>query len=124
MDNGQLSRAASQLGSRGVAERAVETHAAVEKLLAPAAANEALAAAEAPPALVEAQVVLKTLLDTPKGLAPGPSGLRTEHLRTVLDDRKPSSEPDLVARCPSALRGLPHPGQVAGLAVLAARFCR
>ena len=38
----------------------------------------------------------KVLLSTPTGLAPGPSGLRIEHLRTIIEDRRPSIEPALL----------------------------
>ena len=98
VDQGRHSQAAALLCSRGIAERSVETHEKVGKLFPAAPAHQPASAAFAPTPHVEIETsrLRQELLSTPKGLAPGPSGLRVEHLRTVLEDRKPTVEAELL----------------------------
>ena len=43
---------------------------------------------EAATAEIDQTLIRKIISDTPKGLAAGPSGLRVEHLHTLLSDRR------------------------------------
>jgi len=73
----------------------VETGRKVGKLFpaAPSHQSETAAFAPSPQVEIEELSLRQELLTTPKGLAPGPSGLRVEHLRTVLEDKSPLLKP-------------------------------
>ena len=87
VDQGLLSRAASQLGSRGLAPCTAETKATLEKLFPSGQLPLRPGNAPAPSIDVQAAAVKKIILHAPKGLAPGHSGLRAEHLKALLADR-------------------------------------
>ena len=95
VDMGRHSQAASQLCSPGIA---VGTHARVDKLfhMAPSPIPATFACPDAPDVELDVKTLRKALLDTPKGLAPGPSGLRIERLRTMLEGNRLSVEDGLL----------------------------
>ena len=57
---------------------------------------EPVVSAASPSVDVDDETLRKILLQTPKGLAPGPSGLRIEHIRAVMEDRKQGVEEGLL----------------------------
>ena len=87
VDQGLLSRAASQLSSRGLAPCNSATVQKVEALF-PIGQLPLKNALYEPPAFeLQPTDVKKAVIKSPKGLAAGCSGLRAEHMKTVLQDR-------------------------------------
>ena len=87
VDQGLLSRAAAQLCSRGIAPFGEETLLKVEKLFPAGELPLNVGGYEAPAFEFQPAAVKKAILNTPKGLAAGCSGLRAEHVKVVLQDR-------------------------------------
>ena len=87
VDDGLLSRAAAQLCSRGIAPHNANTAVKVGTLFPSIRANLGDDLPEAPSFSVAPDSVRKLVLQTPKGLAPGCSGLRAEYLKALLCDR-------------------------------------
>ena len=85
--SGMPSRACKTLLSRGVAEDTPETHAAVKQLLPNI--DESLGLDSMPlsdfSTEVAASDVYSVLVKCKRGLAPGPSGLRTDHLHDIME---------------------------------------
>ena len=87
VDQGLLSRAASQLSSRGVAPDNSTTVQKVQALFPTGQLPLESAIHEAPAFELQPADVKKAVLKSPKGLAAGCSGLRAEHIKPVLQDR-------------------------------------
>ena len=87
VDEGQLSRAAAQLCSRGLAPDNAETREKIRQLFPPGQLPHPNHAGDAPSLEFQAAAVKKVILQTPNGLAAGCSGLRAEHLKALLTDR-------------------------------------
>ena len=81
VSEGQLSRAARRLSSWGVAPISPATISRVDQLFPQAPRAVIPSYPDSPPAELTIEEVRKVLLRTPAGLAPGPSGLRADHLR-------------------------------------------
>ena len=93
---GRLSQAAALLCSKGVATRTVETQAKGEALFPEGDSQSPPPPASAPTTEIDAALIRKILLSSPKATKPGPSGLRLEHLHTIVDSRKPGVEETLL----------------------------
>ena len=87
VEQGLHLRAASQLCSRGLAPQPPETVEKIERLFSHGSLPLKATGADAPTFEVEAPAVKKLIMATPKGLAPGASGLRAEHLKAMIGDR-------------------------------------
>ena len=87
VDQGLLSRAASQLCSRGLAPFTPATFAKVVQLFPPGPLPLKVDVPTAPSFEIQPKAMGKLIMKCPKGLAPGCSGLRAEHLKAVLCDR-------------------------------------
>ena len=98
VDCGLLSKAAARMHSRGVAEVTPEVCSAMKRLFPPAPENahEPLDCAAAMACEVTDQELQTIILRMPRGLAPGPSGLRAEHF-TAWKGRKPFVESAVLA---------------------------
>ena len=87
VDQGLLSRAAAQLSSRGIAPATTENISLVEKLFPVGKFPLRVPSTAAPSFEIDATTIKKLIMETPKGLAPGASGLRAEHIKAILGDR-------------------------------------
>ena len=87
VDQGMLSRAASQLCSRGVAPDSPELLQKIGALFPEGTLPLHTTGMEAPAFEFQPELVKKLVLSSPKGLAAGCSGLRAEHVKAVLQDR-------------------------------------
>ena len=86
-DQGLLSRAASQLCSRGIAPENADTFKKIEARFPEGALPLNVSGLAAPTIEVAATTVKKIILSSPKRLAAGCSGLSAEHVRAVRQDR-------------------------------------
>ena len=85
VDAGYLSKAARQLLSHGIHERTPETLEKVRQLFPqPANPHPLRGPITASSLSITPDQLLKVIDKTPQGLAPGPSGLRAEHLQALL----------------------------------------
>ena len=87
VDRGQISRAASQLTSRGLASNSESTLDRLRHLFPAARDEHESAGAAAVTFIAEPDDVKAVMVATPAGRSPGCSGLRAEHLRDILSDR-------------------------------------
>ena len=87
VDEGMLSRAAAQLCSRGLAPNNTETARKLSELFPQETYSLDEPPPHAPSFSIQPELVRKLILRTPKGLAPGCSGMRAEHLKALLLDR-------------------------------------
>ena len=83
-----LSKAASQLCSTEIAEETEENYQKVWFLFPEAGEEPLPPAPESSTTDVGQSLLMRLLSETPKSLAAGPSGLRVEHPRTLLSDRR------------------------------------
>ena len=84
---GMLSRAGSQLCSRGLAPHTDDTKIQLQNLFPISHILLGDVLHDAPSFTVLLETVRKLILETPKWLAPGCSGLRAKHLKSLLCDR-------------------------------------
>ena len=105
VDSGLLSKAAAQLCSRGIAEDTDDNYEKIQRLFPQSAAASIVPVPEAATTDVEEAVLRKIISQTPKGLAPGPSGLHVEHLRLAVTGRQRQIDPIVLTLLTMLTRG-------------------